>query len=363
MINDYKLARSTAINFLIGGTENTELTLDKIPNEEEIIRVVDDVFKIQPKWLQTVNRDQLIKDLKSHLTIYIPGELSTFISKEVGRHVPWLDKKIEAGQIKWNFWDRYEEYLLGQSKMPPLSVNAINNQTTTILSNIEDPNREGSWDTRGVVVGSVQSGKTANYTGLIAKAIDAGYKRIVVLCGINNDLRSQTQERIEEGILGKAISSIKTDKKVGVGLLGYDFQSPMTVTSRDDNGDVKISTMRQLSVNKDQVFLLIVKKNVSVLEALLWWIYKQDCRDNYDENITWNWRATRKKEFPNLKSLKPVVENCPLLVIDDECDQASIDTKANRQFIHGEDVDEEHDPSKTNEMIRKLCMHTINQHM
>ena len=94
----------------------------------------------------------------------------------------------------------------------------------TILSNIEDPNREGSWDTRGVVVGSVQSGKTANYTGLIAKAIDAGYKRIVVLCGINNDLRSQTQERIEEGILGKTISSIKTDKKVGVGLLGYDFQ-------------------------------------------------------------------------------------------------------------------------------------------
>ena len=54
--------------------------------------------------------------------------------------------------------------------------------------------------------------------GLIAKAIDAGYKRIVVLCGVNNDLRSQTQERIEEGILGKAISSIKQIKKL---VLGY----------------------------------------------------------------------------------------------------------------------------------------------
>ena len=63
MIADYKLARSTAINLLIGGN-NTELTIEKIPQEDEIIKVVDSVFQIQPKWLQTVNREQLIKDIK-----------------------------------------------------------------------------------------------------------------------------------------------------------------------------------------------------------------------------------------------------------------------------------------------------------
>ena len=193
MIADYKLARSTAINLLIGGN-NTELTIEKIPQEEEIIKVVDSVFQIQPKWLQTVNREQLIKDIKQHLTIYIPGEIATFTDSGSGRHIPWLQNQLEAGNLKWDFWNRYEEYLLHQSKMAPLSVNAINNQTTSILSEIEDPKREGIWDSRGVVVGSVQSGKTANYTGLIAKAIDAGYKRIVILCGINNDLRSQTQQ-------------------------------------------------------------------------------------------------------------------------------------------------------------------------
>ena len=343
MIADYKLARSTAINLLIGGNDNTELTLEKIPEENEIIRVVDSVFNIQPKWLQTVNREQLIKDIKQHLTIYIPGDISTFADKESGRHVPWLDEKLKNKELKWDFWNRYEEFLLSQSKMAPLSVKAINDQTNSILSEIENPYREGAWDTRGVVVGSVQSGKTANYTGLISKAIDAGYKRIVVLCGINNDLRSQTQERIEEGILGKTISSITENKKVGVGLLGYDFKSPTTVTTRDDKGDLKKSTVQGLNVDPDQVLLLVIKKNVSVLESLLWWIHKRDCDLNYNEEITWKWRRGYKKEFgDDLKSFKPSVKNIPLLVIDDECDQASIDNK--NQFVHGEEIDEEQDP-------------------
>ena len=56
---------------------------------------------------------------------------------------------------------------------------------------------------KGMVVGNVQSGKTANYIGLISKAADAGYKVIVVLAGILDDLRIQTQIRIEEGFIGK----------------------------------------------------------------------------------------------------------------------------------------------------------------
>ena len=75
-------------------------------------------------------------------------------------------------------------------------------RTDEILKRLEDPAREGEWDRRGMVVGSVQSGKTANYTGLICKAVDTGYRIIIVLAGMHNNLRSQTQLRLDEGFLG-----------------------------------------------------------------------------------------------------------------------------------------------------------------
>lgn len=57
-------------------------------------------------------------------------------------------------------------------------------------------------DKKGLVVGQVQSGKTANYTGLICKAADAGFNLIIVLAGMHNNLRSQTQHRLDEDFLG-----------------------------------------------------------------------------------------------------------------------------------------------------------------
>ena len=185
---------------------------------------------MKPKWMESVNRLALIRDIRQHLTVFIPSDLSCFSNKDSGRHIPWLEEKIKSGDIKWDFWNRYEEYLMHQSKMAPMAINAVHDQTQKILEEIEDPYRTGSWDIRGVVVGSVQSGKTANYTGLICKALDAGYKRIVILCGLNNDLRSQTQERIEEGIIGEVRSSIVENKPIGVGTLGYEIKHIQTQT-------------------------------------------------------------------------------------------------------------------------------------
>ena len=71
-----------------------------------------------------------------------------------------------------------------------------------IIRRLENPQRPGKWDCRGMVVGQVQLGKTANYIGLICKAVDAGYKLIIILAGVHNSLRSQTQMRIDEGFLG-----------------------------------------------------------------------------------------------------------------------------------------------------------------
>src|SRR5690606_4025242 len=89
---------------------------------------------------------------------------------------------------------------------------------------LESPHRPGQWDRRGIVVGQVQSGKTGHYTGLICKAADAGYKLIVVLAGMHNSLRSQTQLRLDEGLLGfdsqyQYRYDAKTQSRIGVGLM------------------------------------------------------------------------------------------------------------------------------------------------
>src|SRR4029079_11680367 len=92
--------------------------------------------------------------------------------------------------------------------------------TSRITGLLEHPHKEGDWDRRGMVVGHVQSGKTANYTGLVCKAADAGYKLIVIIAGIHNNLRNQTQQRIDEGFVGRdsaRLLSKRENKVIGVG--------------------------------------------------------------------------------------------------------------------------------------------------
>ena len=71
--------------------------------------------------------------------------------------------------------------LLVQQRFPTNSILVLDSITERILGLLEDPEREGQWDRRGLVMGHVQSGKTANYIGLVNKAADAGYKIIIVI--------------------------------------------------------------------------------------------------------------------------------------------------------------------------------------
>jgi hypothetical protein len=232
-------------------------------------------------------------------------------------HLEWLPQN--RGDIKWKFWNRYEKYLLQDKGLPEKSVKSINRTTDQVLSLLENPSRAGTWDRRGLVVGSVQSGKTGNYTGLICKAADAGYKVIVVLAGIHNDLRAQSQLRLDEGFLGYE-TNIDGDgprKRIGV---GYIDPTPKvnTITNRSENGDFQRSAASQFNIEPDQIPLLfVVKKNKSILDNLNSWV----------------------STFADPGSKK--VKDTSILVIDDEADQASVDTA-------------EDDPSTINKLIRKL---------
>lgn len=227
-------------------------------------------------------------------------------------HVPWLPRKrAESAPGSWRFWTRYMTYLERDMSWPPDVVNNLHALTDMILERLEEPAREGPWDRRGMVVGSVQSGKTANYIGLINKAVDSGYKLIIVLAGIHSNLRSQTQLRVDEGVLGfdtQKNRKLNMDGRwLGVGKLPGDKLVIHSLTSSAEKGDFSkpIADSINVMVGGDPV-VLVVKKNSRLLGNLLTWV-----------------RHVAATEESGGK----LIPNVPLLLIDDEADNASINVK------------------------------------
>lgn len=265
--------------------------------------------------------------LKNDLLSMYSVKIDTFqILEGRERREPWL-KDFRADQkTKWEFWTRYAEYLEKQKKFSPSVILQLDELTDKVLDKLFNPQRsEIQISKKGLVVGQVQSGKTANYTGLICKAADAGFNLIIVLAGIHNNLRSQTQNRIDEGFLGfdtqyeRAYTMNKTTK-IGVGLIpGFENAIANSYTTSLEKGDFtsRATNTAGFNFNAPQPILLVVKKNASVLKRLCTWLQTQ---------------ATNDK-----------ITNKSLLIIDDEADNASINTNV-----------KELDPTAINKNICKI---------
>lgn len=280
-----------------------------------------------------VDRDMLVDELirRSSHTV---GMNATLSSGE--DHIPWLNSERKKG---WTYWQRYAEYM--GIRIPWTALDALDGATDEVLSQLEDPTREGAWDRRGLVVGHVQSGKTGNYTGLICKAADAGYKIIIVLAGLHNNLRAQTQIRLDEGFLGfTTVENGESSSAVGVGLIDGDMNvRPNAATNRSDRGDFNTTMATKMNVSPEQrPWLFVVKKNKTVLERLLYWI------------------QNRVTNYVDPETERKLVTNLPLLVIDDEADHGSVDTGENVVDEFGK-PDLEHEPKTINRLIRSILHH------
>lgn len=277
-----------------------------------------------------VDRQAAISELIRRFSMWI-GQDSTLHDEE--GHEAWL---ISVRKKDWRYWQRYQGFL--ERKISTTAVDALDKSTDKILGLLEDPNREGAWDRRGLVVGHVQSGKTGNYSGLVCKAADAGYKIIIVLAGLHNNLRAQTQIRLEESFLGFETSATGDyGKLVGVGEIDSDAKiQPNCATNRSNNGDFNTKAANHLAISPEQrPWLFVVKKNKTVLERLLKWIrgHVADATDT--------------------KTGRRFVSNLPLLLIDDEADHASVDT--GEQLFNTDGLpDDEHQPKAINSRIRKI---------
>jgi len=331
MIND---VRNMSI-MLINKKKNADIS-----NEALKVLVANSVVKadsILEVGISEIEKERLIKELFDNFSKdSTTGALLK--NKNDINHKPWLKNKKE--EIKFKHWNRYKKYLINNKGWAVNVVDKIDDSTEQILDLIEDPAEKGrAFDRRGLAFGYVQSGKTAHYTGLINKSIDVGYKFIIVLAGMHNDLRSQTQMRLDAEVLGYETSLKHIEKKnldinnIGVGSLpGENFFEVYALTSRADNGD--FSSKRTVAPALESTFLIVAKKNKSVLTHIL--------------NMLENHPKTMKVNDTD----KKIIKNVPLLLIDDEADQASVDTSN----IYDEDKQllEEYDPKTINGLIRKV---------
>ena len=238
----------------------------------------------------------------------------SLVDVETPHDEEWVSKRDD---INWTYSDAYEDYLKGERWAPPV-IQSLSDVSARILGHLQDPASEGDWDRRGLVIGHVQSGKTANYMGVIARAADAGYKFIIVIAGIHNNLRKQTQERIDEGFVGRS-SEPGNRVNVGVGIK-EDYPYPATLTNIHHDFNKNTAAQSGWRINDfTKPVILVIKKNVRTLDSLHNWLK--------DMNAQGHGR----------------ISDVPMLMIDDEADHASINT--NREDI---------DPTRTNAMIRRI---------
>lgn len=262
--------------------------------------------------------------LKQELQTIYSTQIETFrILVGRDRRQPWLNDFKANGQSEWKFWKRYKEYLEDKGFAPRIIEN-LDILTDKILDNMFNPKlNDIQLSKKGLVVGQVQSGKTANYTGLICKAADAGFNFIIVLAGIHNNLRSQTQARLDEGFLGfdtqfERVYANNAQNRIGVGRNAqYQNLVAHSITTSEEKGDFTKRAAGIVNFNTSDPILLVIKKNVSVLKRLYTWLKTQ----SNDGKI-------------NSKSV---------LVIDDEADNASVNT--NRPELN---------PTKINGLIRDI---------
>ncbi len=234
----------------------------------------------------------------------------------VGRSSPghrWTDRLGD----RWERWSALATFLQDVQQWSRTQVESVASESLRILSLLPDPSAADAFQGRGLVVGYVQSGKTANYTAVAARAADAGYRMVIVLSGIHDSLRNQTQRRLERELVHCLRLSDATE-----------FEQPwLPLTSSTE--DFKSPPLELL--DQKATFLAIVKKNTSVLQKLDAWLAAAGAR----------------------------LDSLPVLVIDDEADQASINTKGNRPADpsledDASDEDSGPKPSLTNDLIRSI---------
>lgn len=288
----------------------------KNPTEENIKKVIEKVSGLMP--MIDLEKAAVEKQLQSSYKVRM--DLGEKIVDPLTYH-PWLSTRMST--IKPYYWNRYKKHLIIDQGWNENVVETLGDVSNEILDLLGDPEAEGIWKRKGLILGDIQSGKTSNYTALCNKAADAGYKVIILLTGTIEALRKQTQERIDAGFVGLNSRNVlqKNPEKKYVGVGNQDSNRtayPFTTVLQDFNS-TKLQSLNFTIKGLNEPVVLVIKKNKSVLENLETWL------------------RTRNTDYDDAKI------DLPLLLIDDEADNASVNTNK-----------EEDNPTAINKGIKSI---------
>ena len=294
LISDFiksKVERTKRNQGSITAEELVSMT-DNLYNEVQISPMFEDEFDglnaaTRAEWL-----DKITLRLKSVITTTIQPDNVMDENEDYDR---WIDKRTTA--IAWKYFDRYTSYLQRIGR-PSEVIQNTTVSTKGIIERLGDPHARLPTLQKGLVLGSVQSGKTANFNGVINRAIDAGYDMIIVFSGIMEDLRKQTQKRINNDVVGLGEIDGRVNQDVGVGEIESFRGNNQIYSITTISTDFKKSLI-EANFDFSQPKILVCKKNVSVLTNLIYW-------------------------FKTSMSSDRLKLDKSLLVVDDEADNASL---------------------------------------
>ncbi|EKN4736850.1 hypothetical protein FG473_000379 [Yersinia enterocolitica] len=291
----------------------TEIQFDDI--SEKIRRLLEPLYPVTDDEF-----DKIKRRLKEKVVVKM--DLGTFITDKKHQHKSWLPAR--RADLDFYFWKRYKMYLEEVKGWNSRVTGSLDRVSDEIVDLLGDPKSSDSFQRRGLVLGDVQSGKTANYTAICNKAADTGYNVIIILAGTMENLRQQTQERLDAEFSGRKSEYLLNPKRdienipVGVGKYGHEkrIESFTSVVKDFDKNILRQLSLSLQGVNNTVIF--VIKKNKSILNNLIRWLKS----NNADA------RGLIYKS---------------LLLIDDEADNASVNTN-----------DPEKDPTAINKAIRSL---------
>ncbi|WP_196048586.1 Z1 domain-containing protein [Clostridium saudiense] len=296
-------------------------------SDDEVNKIIDTVIE-QKSFLDRVSIEEIIENnsnIKAEMKEYCLKQC--YVTSEYGEQ---LKENSKWNKVDWvNQWrdkfTRFSAFKENIKFLPQSVIDTIDRDSNKILNNIPEPRKYNEFEVIGLVDGLVQMGKTTNMCAVINKAIDVGYDIIIIFTGITKDLRDQGQKRVENDCYG--FDSI-TNERIGIGKILFDIGIKL-ITRQDEfgengkiiDGDIGNEFSKYVVYKSGEKYVFVCKRNTTVINRLIKWVKRQ--------------------RFYNKELGK--VDKVSLLIIQDECDQALVNTQP-----------EGKEPAATNRALRNL---------
>lgn len=297
--------------------------MGKIPTRAELLETAN-TFRVLLQSIYPVEDaefDQIVRDIEGKIPIRMG--IGQILTDRRRNYAPWYDNRRST--IEPIFWERFRRYLFIEKGWTPGVVDPIDEISNTIVGQLGDPASAQAFKRKGLVIGDVQSGKTVNFTAICNKAVDAGYRIVIILAGVTDDLRKQTQRRFDKEFAGIDSQILEldeiSDELYGVGRFGQAEVVSFTTVNQEFNAAAsRVNNISLNAVQRHIPIFCVVKKNVRILRNLLNWLRNHPGNLGPDQRI-----------------------DLPLLIIDDESDNASINVN-----------NDDEKPTNTNRYIREI---------